>query len=204
MGLRSWLKILITGEEVETPPQKSVPTYDPDAPEEERRSSLRAAFARAAERIREGTYESIPDEIFETNPLPKVSESDRYFADHAGKTWLELFDVISGGVEPYKGDIAPWDLIEDKVHKQDLDLMLSICASEVKPAEEQGGIPAPFYFWRAAILFSKRKLYEKELQVCQFYYSISAAGGNEAGARYERIMERIPKAQAKLDKQNGK
>ncbi len=33
-----------------------------------------------------------------------------------------------------------------------------------------GLFPAPFYFKRAAILFRKEKMYEKELQIIEFYW----------------------------------
>ena len=88
--------------------------------------------------------------------------------------------------------------------------MLACCRAELQRADIGEGMPAPFYFKRAAILFAKQKLYVKEIQICQLYLDSlkdykKRRGESLAGWTLpDDFYMRIQKAQLKLDKLKNK
>jgi len=61
-----------------------------------------------------------------------------------------------------------WELAKEA--KQDLQKMLECCRAQLEEMRAVGHYPAPYYFKRAAILFRKQKMYEKEAKIIEFYW----------------------------------
>ena len=101
----------------------------------------------------------------------KIISSTDYLKNYAGKTWGEILGELTDGATLVDGK-QTWEIIEDKEAKQDLGKMLACCNAELAAMYATGQHPAPAYFKRAAILFRKAKLYEKEIQICEFYISL--------------------------------
>ncbi|WP_320663881.1 PspC domain-containing protein [Prochlorococcus sp. MIT 1223] len=149
----------------------------------------------------------------------KSVSSTEYLQKYSGKTWGEILGELTGGATLLDGK-QTWQIIDDKEAKQDLGKMLACCQAELAGMYATGNVPAPAYFERAAILFRKDKLYEKEIQVCEFYIDlitqyceISKKLGCSKGIRnWDRAREgyvdkfrvRIDKSRVLLEKQSQK
>ena len=101
--------------------------------------------------------------------------------------------------------------------KHDIELMKRCCEAEFETYNKIGDAPAPFYFWRVAILSSKQKNYQQEVDYLQAYVdnlrrsysrndmSLEDAVKNRVlSARTCAIYERLPKAKARLEKHRMK
>lgn len=99
-------------------------------------------------------------------------------------------------------DQPTYELAE--AHQDDLAMMLRCCEAELEAMRQHGRGPAPFYFERAAILYRKQGEYGREVEVCEryiqaleaFYKTPAGAHGWDirTGARYPKIVARLPKA----------
>ena len=101
-------------------------------------------------------------------------------------------------------------------HKHDLTMMLQCCEAHEKTYWSQPKndrfIAAPFYFMRAAILYRKQKLYNKELVICERWKRIVEDYQEQPKVKTgkaaiftvddDRIVNRIQKAHKLLEKQN--
>lgn len=100
--------------------------------------------------------------------------------------------------------------------KHDIEMMKRCCEAEIKTYKKIGDWPAPFYFWRVAILSSKQKDYQQEVDYLQMYVDIvrreyarddmpldDAVKKRVLSARVCEIFDRLPKAKARLAKQKG-
>ena len=151
---------------------------------------------------------------YKKNPLDDFYDANRddWMERFNGKRWGQIVGenvpetLVDGEEPPY------W--IQHKEGKHDLDLMLRCCEAQLYYAIV-GDVPAPAYFLRVAIIYSKQKQFEKEIQICEFYLRLigefESQGGTKAGpAGYasprvvKQIKDRIPKAHAKLQKQQEK
>ena len=123
-----------------------------------------------------------------------------------GDTWKRIAANELDGATLVNGK-NPVDLLDanPKV-KDDLDIMLACCRAELQRADIGEGIPAPFYFKRAAILFAKQKLIVKEIQICKLWLDAFKHYMDKKGKSYKDwtlpndFTSRIDKAQIKLDK----
>ena len=101
--------------------------------------------------------------------------------------------------------------------KHDIELMKRCCEAELETYNKISDAPAPFYFWRVAVLSSKQKDYEQEVDYLQAYVdnlrrsysrddmSLEDAVTNRVlSARTCAIYERLPKAKARLEKHKTK
>ena len=120
--------------------------------------------------------------------------------------------VLTGGANLLDGH--PTHHYADS-HKHDLQMMLRCCQTEMAEAEATwnagGGLVAPYYFWRAAVLFSKQKRYWEEIKICELYLELVAKYAKHTGQVFEegvpggrgmKILERLEKARLKLHKQS--
>lgn len=103
-----------------------------------------------------------------------------------------------------------------ETHKHDYEMMYRCCLAELEEAQRSKTVPAPFYFWRCAILAKKAKRYDIEVKVCQSYlefvdrYSAEmVAKGKKLGygcldmngsPRVVDMRKRLPKALSNLEK----
>ncbi|MHC1711309.1 MAG: hypothetical protein AB9872_04065 [Solidesulfovibrio sp.] len=103
-----------------------------------------------------------------------------------------------------------------ETHKHDFQKMYECCVAELKEASRSKNAPAPYYFWRCAVLSKKAKRYDIEVTVCQSYldfvdrYSAEmTAKGKRLGydcldmngsPRVQDMRKRLPKAIANLEK----
>ena len=94
-------------------------------------------------------------------------------SDGVSTTWCDTWKRIAAteldGATLVNGKNPPNQLNENPKVKDDLDIILASCRTEPQRAVIDEGIPAPFYFKRAAILFQKQKLIVKEIQICQLW-----------------------------------
>jgi len=83
--------------------------------------------------------------------------------------------------------------------KDDIDLMLECCFAELKNFRDQRLTPAPFYFWRVAVLLAKAKRYQDEANILEAFLPFTTIG---IGQRYDDLAKRLPKALARASKAN--
>jgi len=129
-----------------------------------------------------------------------------------GERWREIATKELGGYTLVFGK-NPSDIIQKNPKAKDnLGTMLACCKAELQRGDIGEGIPAPFYFKRAAILLSKKKLYQKEIEICKLYIDCASnylkkIGKEKDIPKYMDIAEsklRINKAIEKLKKQKKK
>lgn len=100
-----------------------------------------------------------------------------------------------------------YDLAEQ--HKDDLEMMRRCCDAEMERYKSSGEPPAPFYFWRVAVLAKKIKDYALEVKICEEYLAVVKElrtspdydprfPGISASPRTEDMKKRLPKAKAML------
>ena len=127
-----------------------------------------------------------------------------------GDTWKRIAANELDGATLVNGKNPPDLLNENPKVKDDLDIMLACCRAELQRADIGEGMPAPFYFKRAAILFAKQKLIVKEIQICQLWLDAFKHYMDKKGRSYkdwtlpDDFYMRIQKAQIKLDKLKNK
>ena len=152
-------------------------------------------------------------------PKTKKATDKPKKVDVFNRTWGEILAEITDGATLVDGK-QTWEHAQTKEGKNNLGTMLACCQAELEGMEATGFRPAPFYFMRAAILFRKEKLYEKEIQICEFFISLMTQWcdiseehmGNGRGINYKGIKEgvqkeygyRIEKARILFEKQNKK
>lgn len=94
-------------------------------------------------------------------------------------------------------------------HKDDLNTMLECCNAEMKRYKSSGEPPAPYCFWRLAVLAKKSKDYALEVNVCETYLAVTEElrarpdfdprfPGITASPRTDDLRKRLPKARAML------
>jgi len=163
---------------------------------------------------REPTKEEPPKQSFDSWEFEMLQKYIEFDSDGVSTTWGETWKRIAAneldGATLVNGKNPPDLLNENPKVKDDLDIMLACCRAELQRADIGEGMPAPFYFKRAAILFAKQKLFVKEIQICQLYLDSlkdykkrrreSLAGWTLPDDFYMRIQ----KAQIKLDKLKNK
>lgn len=99
--------------------------------------------------------------------------------------------------------------------KDDLDLMLTCCESEIKAFKDNNEelAPAPFYFERATILLKKEKKWEELIKVAEQYFSAIEEYKKKAkpysakvwlSPHQETIMKRLDLAYSRLKKEVDK
>lgn len=111
------------------------------------------------------------------------------------------------------GGVPTYELAEQG--KDDLDLMLTCCESEIKAFRENNEelAPAPFYFERATILLKKEKKWEELIEVAEQYFSAIEEYKKKAkpysakvwlSPSQETIRKRLDLAYSKLKKEADK
>lgn len=148
---------------------------------------------------------------WEKEMFEKYQEFDK---DGLSETWGETWDKIAAneldGATLVNGKSPVRILDESPDNKNNLEIMLSCCRAELQRSDIGEGMPAPFYFKRAAILLAKEKSYVKEIKICQLYiYSLKEykkrRGESLTGwTLLDDFYTRIDKAKAKLDKLKNK
>jgi len=149
----------------------------------------------------------------ETDDQNKYSGSISDLMLNEGSTYGEAVAKATGGANLVDGK-QTWEHAADS--KDDIDIMKRCCAAEIETDKKTGDFPAPFYFWRVAILSSKQKNYQQEVEYLQAYvdivrrrYSRNDMSLDEAiqnrvlSARVCDIFERLPKAKERLAKQKA-
>ena len=107
--------------------------------------------------------------------------------------------------------IPTYELAENS--KNDLDAMMSCCASELKAFRDNRGqlAPAPFYFDRASILLAKEKRWTDAIRVAEEYLAALEEYQNNATPDHakvwlsptvEKIRSRLAKHHSKARKEN--
>lgn len=136
---------------------------------------------------------------------------DAMFSD--GVTYGEAVAKATGGANLVDGK-QTWEHAGDGKHN--IELMKRCCAAEIETYEKTGDTPSPYFFWRVAVLSSKQKNYEQEVEYLQSYLDILRQGGYsrddmtleeavQKGAigRAGAICERLPKAKQRLENQRA-
>ena len=111
------------------------------------------------------------------------------------------------------GDIPTFELAEN--FKNDLDVMMSCCESELKSFKENHYqlAPAPFFFDRTTILLSKAKRWTEAIKVAEEYLAAldiykRQASDNHAkvwlSPTVDKIKARLAKAYLKVETENTK
>lgn len=101
--------------------------------------------------------------------------------------------------------------------KDDIEMMKKCCEATMADSIKTGMEPAPFYFWRVAVLAKKAKDYALEVSICERYLAAAdeylerkvkegfvpgvSCPNVAAGPRYLDMRKRLPKARANLAKQ---
>lgn len=123
----------------------------------------------------------------------------------------EAVAKITGGANLVDGK-ETWEYSGESKH--DIEIMKRCCEAEIETMEKIGDWPAPFFFWRVAVLSSKEKNYQQEVDYLQTYVDIlrrryarkdmpleHAVKKRVLSARVCDIYDRLPKAKARLAKQ---
>ncbi len=129
--------------------------------------------------------------------------------DELPKTSDEHITALAGGANLVDGK-PTWEYAESS--KDNLAVMIKCCDAELETMKRAKVVAAPFYFERTAILYSKAKQFESEIEVCVRYieaveqYYSTVAQRHEAdvrkGPRYAAICARLAKARALVVKAN--
>ena len=159
---------------------------------------------------KEPPKEESPKQSFDNWEIDMMEKYIEFDSDGVSTKWGDTWKRIAAneldGATLVNGK-NPVDLLDanPKV-KDDLDIMLACCRAELQRADIGEGIPAPFYFKRAAILFAKQKLIVKEIQICKLWLDAFKHYMDKKGKSYKDwtlpndFTSRIDKAQIKLDK----
>ncbi len=119
------------------------------------------------------------------------------------KTYSQTVSEFAGEESMVDG-MQTYELAHERQH--DLLKMLKCCKSELVKYRATGDIPAPFYFWRVAVLLSnwrvavllsKAKRYGDEVELLEAFKPYASIG---IGQRYRDLIERLPKAHTRLAK----
>tara|TARA_Y100001933_G_scaffold220273_1_gene229444 strand:+ start:102 stop:692 length:591 start_codon:yes stop_codon:yes gene_type:complete len=122
---------------------------------------------------KEPPKEESPKQSFDSWEIDMMEKYIEFDSDGVSTKWGDTWKRIAAneldGATLVNGK-NPVDLLDanPKV-KDDLDIMLDCCRAELQRADIGEGMPAPFYFKRAAILFAKQKLIVKEIQICKLW-----------------------------------
>ena len=111
------------------------------------------------------------------------------------------------------GDIPTFELAEN--FKNDLDVMMSCCESELNSFKENQYqlAPAPFYFDRTTILLSKAKRWSEAIEAAEKYLAALDIYKKQAGNHHAKvwssptvikIRSRLAKAYLKLEAEKTK
>ena len=159
---------------------------------------------------KEPPKEESPKQSFDSWEIDMMEKYIEFDSDGVSTKWGDTWKRIAAneldGATLVNGR-NPVDLLDanPKV-KDDLDIMLDCCRAELQRADIGEGMPAPFYFKRAAILFAKQKLIVKEIQICKLWLDAFKHYMEKKGKSYKDwtlpndFTSRIDKAQIKLDK----
>ena len=163
---------------------------------------------------KEPTKEELPKQSFDSWEFEMLQKYVEFDSDGVSTTWGETWKRIAAneldGATLVNGKNPPDLLNANPKVKDDLKIMLACCRAELQRADIGEGMPAPFYFKRAAILFAKQKLFVKEIQICQLYldslkdYKKRRGESLEGWTLPDDFHMRIQKAQIKLDKLKNK
>ena len=94
-----------------------------------------------------------------------------------------------------------WEIIRDKSDKQNLELMLKCCVSELKRFEILGYPPSEDYFKQVAIIGQKEGHYEIVVRMCILYLTAMKQWPQSQGMPLSNsadIMKRLEKARKSL------
>ena len=122
-------------------------------------------------------------------------------------------EIIIYSVTPPEVDGIPTYEHADS-NKDNLDIMLRCCEAELKNFSKSNMSPAPFYFWRVAVLAKKQKNYALEVEICEKYLAIverlkkrksfdPQSPGVVASPSVRDLEKRLPKAKENLTKQQA-
>ena len=163
---------------------------------------------------KEPPKEEPPKQSFDSWESEMHQKYVEFDSDGVSNTWGDIWKKIAAneldGATLVNGKNPPDLLNENPKVKDDLDIMLACCRAELQRADIGEGMPAPFYFKRAAILFAKQKLIVKEIQICQLWLDAFKHYMDKKGRSYkdwtlpDDFYMRIQKAQIKLDKLKNK
>ena len=163
---------------------------------------------------KEPTKEELPKQSFDSWEFEMLQKYVEFDSDGVSTTWGETWKRIAAneldGATLVNGKNPPDLLNANPKVKDDLKIMLACCRAELQRADIGEGMPAPFYFKRAAILFAKQKLFVKEIQICQLYLDSLKDYKKRRGESLvgwtlpDDFYMRIQKAQLKLDKLKNK
>ena len=163
---------------------------------------------------KEPTRKEPPKQTFDSWEFEMLQKYVEFDSDGVSTTWGETWKRIAAneldGATLVNGKNPPDLLNANPKVKDDLKIMLACCRAELQRADIGEGMPAPFYFKRAAILFAKQKLFVKEIQICQLYldslkdYKKRRGESLEGWTLPDDFHMRIQKAQIKLDKLKNK
>jgi hypothetical protein len=127
-----------------------------------------------------------------------------------GLTYGEAVARATDGANLVDGK-QTWEHAEDSKH--DIEVMKRCCDAEIETWQKTGDCPAPYYFWRVAVLSRKQKDYAQEVKYCEMYLDMLRKGYKRhdmtcetaletrfLSARMCDIYERLPKAKSLLEK----
>ena len=154
--------------------------------------------------------EEKPKQTFDQWEKEMIEKYQEFDKDGLSETWGNTWDKIAAneldGATLVNGKNPVAVLDESPDNKNDLDIILACCRAELQRSDIGEGMPAPFYFKRAAILLAKEKYFVKEIKICQLYIDSlkdykKRRGESLAGwTLLDDFYKRIDKAKLKLDK----
>ena len=147
-----------------------------------------------------------------SDDIPVIEEKniglDELWELHKGRTSGEVDAILMP--QTLVDGKQTWEYAETDA-KHDLPTMLRCCEAELERMRSAGGIPAPFYFRRVAILFRKEKDYQKEIEIIEFYwraleefYEKTGGSKRQVEALKKDMEHRYEKAKQLLEKQHSK
>lgn len=134
--------------------------------------------------------------------------------ERTGNTLIETTTYADGRstavfkhVPPKVNGVPTYELAATS--KDDIQVMLKCCNAEMKRYKSSGEPPAPYCFWRLAVLAKKLKDYALEVNVCETYLTVTEElrarpdfdprfPGITASPRTDDLRKRLPKARAML------
>ena len=138
-------------------------------------------------------------------PIVSVSDSEivNENNDSSLKSFSEVDNEFNNANNSVDENVVDYD-------KNDLECMKKVCDLKIANMAKNGKVASPYFFERVAILAKKSKDYKLEIFYCELYitkvkefYRKKGKGTYSdvrKGARYQAIVNRLPKAKAMLSK----
>jgi hypothetical protein len=149
-----------------------------------------------------------------SNSIASNNENGICAKERVGNTLITTTRYADGRINtnfshvPPKVDGIPTHELAEP-HKDDMRTMLECCEAEMARYKSSSEPPAPYCFWRVAVLAKKAKDYALEVKICETYLAVTEElrarpdfdprfPGITASPRTDELRKRLPKAKAML------